>query len=235
MAEPTASIRADVVDRDTEHSSSNDATPPREHIALGDALPYVAATIGALWMFRSVFSGQLPGNIGDARWTVALHEHWYRVWQGDAALRDLPSFYPVEGTLGTSDAFFAQGQIYAALRTFGAGMIDSWTLTQFLTFLFGTLGLAALSRRTLTTVWGRVAFVALCATSYPVYLQLGHVQLFAIFWPAWIIVAAIDFAADRRRVLSATVLAVLPPVLALSSWYVFVLFFLLTALFLLVR
>jgi hypothetical protein len=187
------------------------------------SLPYLAALFGAVWVFRSVFSGDLPGDVGDARWTVAIHDHWYHVWLGDVAVRDLNSFFPVAGTLGTSDAFVAQGQFYTIARLFGWGLIDAWVIAQFVTFLIGTVGMAALSRRLFNASWARVAFVLLSCVSYPVYLQLGHVQLFAIFWPAWIVLAILDLSAGRHLTTSALVLAALPPLIALSSWYVFVL------------
>src|SRR6478752_5887787 len=60
---------------------------PRTHRRLLGALPAVAAVLSTLWVFRAaIFQGRLPGNIGDSRWTVALHEHWYRVWQGQEAI-----------------------------------------------------------------------------------------------------------------------------------------------------
>jgi hypothetical protein len=199
------------------------------------ALPYLAAVLGTVWVFRPIFDSQLPGNIGDARWTIAIHDHWYRVWQGDVSVRDLRSFFPVAGTLGTSDAFVAQGQFYSAARLLGWGMIDAWVISQFVTYLIGAVGLAALSQRALTTPWARTAFVVLCCAAYPVYLQTGHPQLFAIFWPAWIVWALLDLHDGRKTWSSALVLAAVPPMLALSSWYVLVLFLALGCVFAVVR
>ena len=194
-----------------------------------DLAPSVAALACVAWVHRPLASGSLPGGVGDARWTIAVHEHWYRVWRGEEAVRDLPSFSPVARTLGTSDAFVVQGQLHALARALGGGIVEAWALACVLTFAIGALGVAALSRRVLDRTWARVALVVACTCSYPVYLQSGHVQLAAILWPAWLVVAALDLAAGRHVTRSRLVLAVVPPLLALSSWYVLALTGLLAA------
>jgi hypothetical protein len=187
------------------------------------SMPYVAALVATLWIFRGIAAGNLPGDRGDARWTISFHEHWYDVWRGRASIRDLAQFYPFQDMLGSADPLLVQGQVYSLARAAGGGLIDSWVVAQIVTYAFGLLGLAAVSRRFLATWWAQVGFVLITGVSYPVALQAGHVQLFAIFWPSWLVLAASNIASGRSKRLSWLSIAVLPPALAMSSWYVFVL------------
>ncbi|HET9648111.1 MAG TPA: hypothetical protein VFP34_07745, partial [Microlunatus sp.] len=195
------------------------ATPPLWRRALR-YLPDVAAVLATVWVFRGVLrGGLLPGNDGDARWTIALHEHWYRVWSGQEAIRDLHYYYPLANTLGTSDAFLVQGQIYSLGRLLGFDQINSWVVAGITFFLIGALGVAALARRLLDSRWSQVAMVVLSVASYPVLVGLGHVQLFGLLSVSWIFVGLHDVI-SRRHVRRGVALVVLvPPLLALSSWY----------------
>src|SRR5690242_11418029 len=72
-------------------------------------VPVLAWVMGAALFFRQqIASGfdLISGDIGDARLIVYLNEHWFRVFSGLADFRSPPQFYPLEGTLGYSDAFF---------------------------------------------------------------------------------------------------------------------------------
>src|SRR4051812_11023597 len=61
--------------------------------------PFVLAVVGSLWFFRATFlHGTLPGDVIDARWSLTVLEHWFKVWSGDAAIRDLGVFHPVDTT-----------------------------------------------------------------------------------------------------------------------------------------
>jgi len=109
-------------------------------------LPELAAVLATVWVFRRVIrGGMLPGDIGDARWTIALHEHWYRVWSGQDGIRDLYYYFPLKNTLGTSDAFLVQGQIYSLARLLGFTVVNSWVIAGFGFFLVGALGIAVLA------------------------------------------------------------------------------------------
>jgi hypothetical protein len=185
--------------------------------------PAITAVLSTLWFFRwSFLDRSLPGDIGDARWTAAITEHWYRFWTGAEALRDLNYYFPKHGTLGTSDALFFEGQVHAVARALGAGMVDAWLSAQVVTFLVGALGVAALSMVILRAAWSRVAFVALTCLSYPMLAQTGHVQSYAYLSVSWVFVgfAAIHRGTSSRRVRGGLcLLAVVPPMLALTSYY----------------
>jgi len=186
--------------------------------------PIISAVLVTIWMFRPViFSGQLPGNIGDARWTIALHEHWYQVWRGQETIRDLHYYFPVQGTLGTSDAFLVQGQFYAIARLLGWGFVDSWIFAVISIFLLGAIGVAVLAKRILRSVWSQVGFVVLSCASYAVIGSADHVQLLGFLSASWIMVGCHDLATGRHPKRGLALIIVVPPLLALSSWYAVVL------------
>lgn len=181
--------------------------------------PYLTALVMTLWVFRPIARGRLFGDITDARWSIGPHEHWYRVWQGRESFRDLFYYFPQPKTLGTSDAFFLQGQIYSFARVLGFGLIDSWIVATGAFFLIGAIGVAVLSTKVLGGTLFRVAFVALVCASYPVLTDMLHVQLIGFLVASWIVVGLHNVVTGRRLRISFATLCVLPPLLALSSWY----------------
>jgi len=184
----------------------------------------LSAVLTTIWVFRDVlFRGRLPGDIGDARWTIALHEHWYQVWRGQESIRDLHFFYPLAKTLGTSDAFLVQGQLYSIPRALGIGLVDSWVIAQVLFFLLGAIGVAVLGKQVLSGVWTQVAFVVLTCASYAVLAQTTHLQLNGLLSCSWIFVGLHNIAARRNIKGGLALVVIVPPVLAMSSWYAFVL------------
>ncbi len=186
-------------------------------------LPYLTAAAATAWFYRlTLVHGLLPGNIGDARWTIAVHEHWYRVWQGLDSIRDLQYYFPLHNTLGTSDAFLVQGQLYSLGRLFGAGPVNAWLLAMMVCFLVGTLGVATLARQLFQSVWLQIGFVALAGASYPVVGDSGHPQLIGFLATSWVVVGLIDLSRGRMR-RGLMLVAAVPPLLALSSWYAAVL------------
>lgn len=182
--------------------------------------PYIAAAVAFIWYFRVVIQdGRLPGNNGDARWTIAVVEHWHAVFAGHEPIRDLSFFFPAQRTLGMSDAYFLPGVVHSALRATGLGVIRSWTIAMLGTYLLGAVGVAALSsvlfRRNVT----RVTFVLTACLSYPLVMEEGHVQLFAMLWWSWIVLALIQIIRGDGGQISLWVLAVGVPMLALTAWY----------------
>lgn len=198
--------------------------PDRWPGRLAKGLPAVSALLATVWVYRTVlFGAQLPGNIGDARWTIALHEHWFRVWSGRDAIRDLQYYYPLPKTLGTSETFFVQGQFYSLARLLGFDLVNSWVIAGFLFFLVGALGTAVLARQVLDTVWRQTALVVLIVASYPVLVTFGQIQSFGMLAVSWVFVGLHDLASRRHVRRGFALLAVVPPLLALSSWYAMVL------------
>jgi hypothetical protein len=183
----------------------------------------VTAVLATVWLFRdTVLQRRLPGDIGDARWSTAITEHWYQVWTGHEAVRDLRFFFPEHRTLGASDAMFFQGQVHTIARAMGAGLVGAWLIAQVATFLVGAIGVAFLSTRVLRSTYSRVAFVALSCASYPMLVQVGHVQSYAYLWVAWLLVGICDLhnaASDRGARRGLVLLLVVPAVLVVTSYY----------------
>ena len=197
---------------------------------LAALVPSLAAFITTIWVFRrSIFSAELPGDTADARWTIAVHEHWYQVWQGVEGIRDLHFYYPVPGMLGASDAFFVQGQIYSVVRMLAGDLITSWLVAQIGFFLIGSLGVAVLARRVLDNLWSQTAMVVMICASYPVLVSLDHVQLIGFLFASWFFVGIHDLATDQRPQQGLALVVAVPILLALSSWYAFVLLFVVLA------
>jgi hypothetical protein len=182
-------------------------------------LPAMAAVFATAWVFRSLRGGLLPGNDGDARWTIALHEHWYRVWSGQDAIRDLHYYFPLPNMLGSSDAFLVQGQFYSLARLLGFDQVNSWLIAGIMFFLVGALGVAVLATQVLRSRWCQVAFVVLSVASYPVLVGLGHVQLFGLLSVSWVFVGLHDLVSRRHVRRGIALLVVVAPLLGLSSWY----------------
>jgi hypothetical protein len=187
------------------------------------ALPYLLTGVVSLWFFRATFlDGRLPGDLGDARWSLSVLEHWFQVWHGDASIRDLGVYFPIDRTLGLSDPFLAQGQFHSIARALGFDPVPAWFLAHFTTFVIGALGVAALSRKILRSPVQQCVFVATTTLSYPMIAQMNHIQTYGFLWVTWIVWAIHGLiwpTTPRMTRIAAVVLLLLPPVLALSSWY----------------
>jgi hypothetical protein len=186
-------------------------------------MPYLLTGVVSVWFFRATFlDGRLPGDLGDARWSLTVLEHWFQVWHGDAGIRDLGVYFPIDRTLGFSDPFLAQGQFHSIARALGLGPVPAWFAAHFVTFLIGALGVAALSRKVLRGPVQQCVFVATTTLSYPMVAQMNHIQTYAFLWVTWIVWAIHGLVwptTPRMTRTAAVVLLLLPPVLALSSWY----------------
>ena len=43
-------------------------------------MPYLLTGVVSVWFFRATFlDGRLPGDLGDARWSLTVLEHWFQV------------------------------------------------------------------------------------------------------------------------------------------------------------
>jgi hypothetical protein len=188
-------------------------------------LPFLAALAAMAWFFRATWAERrLPGDLGDARWSVALTEHWHAVWRGDAPVRTVGFFAPLDATLGMSDPFLVQGQFHAAARVVGATPVTAWFGAHLAMYAIGALGVAVLARRLVAGVGAQVLFVLVACLSYPLVSHMNHVQVFGFLWVAWLVVALDELrrpAGNRRRLAAVAALALGPPLLALSSWYAF--------------
>lgn len=139
----------------------------------------------------SGFTG-ITGDHGDNRFIAYILEHTYLAFRGQRAVLSPQMFYPVEGTLGYSDALFGLAPIYWLARVMGLSVLPAsqWTViaTNLLTYGI-TLGLL---RRGLGLGYGASLVGALFFAYNSAKLnQLNHLQLqplFLISAMAWILV-----------------------------------------------
>ena len=99
-------------------------------------------------------------------------------------------------------------------------------------FLVGALGVAALATRVLERRWAQVAFVLMACASYPMLVDVVHVQLIGFLATSWVVVGLHDVVTRRQVVRGLLLVFLVPPLVALSSWYAAVLFLLVFAVFL---
>ncbi|TNE52574.1 MAG: hypothetical protein EP343_00135 [Deltaproteobacteria bacterium] len=147
-------------------------------------LAFVLLSFGFLLFSRELFLTSLdaiPGNVGDSRFNLFVLEHWFRSLQGQNHLLSPPMFYPVQGTLGYSDAMFLFSLPYCVLRFCSVGMFTAYQLTLYLAVALGLVSMWYLLNKKLGLSPVMAAFGALLAlTSNVAYLSVGHTQLFAV-------------------------------------------------------
>jgi hypothetical protein len=182
--------------------------------------------IGAAWFFRDPLTtgfDTITGDRGDARLVIFLHEHWWRVWHGDASWRSPDMFFPAEGTLGYSDTFFLNQLVYVPLRFVG--------FDQFVAFQLTLIALTAVGFASLFTLLHRYIGVALAPTcllsavgvfANNVFIDTGHPQIYSISIMALIVlvfVASWQSPSSRRRRLGAFGGGVLVGLLLWTAYY----------------
>jgi hypothetical protein len=165
------------------------ATPAR-------LVPAAVWAVGAAIFFRTpIFSGfdTLTGDEGDVRLVVFLHEHWWKVVQGDAGWRDPPAFFPADDVLSYSDTFVLNTVLYVPLRLIG---VDPFVAVQLCVIALTGLGFAAvylLLRRHVGLE--RVAcslLAAAVAFANNLYIDTAHAQLFSVNVVALIVLLALE-------------------------------------------
>ena len=117
---------------------------------------FLAVFILELIFFRGMIfnSDNIIGNMGDSRLESLFMEHWYKVFHGQEAIRDLSIFYPVKNTLGYADALFLLSLPYSFLRAMGYQWMTAYQLTLIGTHFLGGLFLTWFLRKGLKLPFG---------------------------------------------------------------------------------
>ena len=143
---------------------------------------------------RYLAGGAMPGDLGDARFNLAVLESFARTLHGfllgrPADFLNAPFFYPWPRVTNFSDTFWGDGEVYALARAFGAGELGAfraWVLAGFaLTYAATFLSLRKLGLRP----WGAAAGAFLFAFPLPMAAQFSHAQLVYRLWVAPALVA----------------------------------------------
>ena len=176
--------------------------------------------------YQSIFSGtKLLGDLGDARLSVTIYEHWWRVFRGFENFNSTLFFYPAKETLGLTDSFFFPGTMHSFFRLFGFSIINSWYFANLILLFLGIVGITRLGSRFINNDIALLGFVLVSSISYPFVTQLGHIQtlgyLLAFWIIDWIFLLKIGSKAQQKRAKHCLLIAF--PLLALSAWYPFAL------------
>jgi hypothetical protein len=166
---------------DTAAAAENvDATSVQEKASSTWSVPILAWILGAAIFFRQqIGSGfdLISGNIGDARLIVYINEHWFKVFSGLADFRSPTQFYPLQGTLGYSDAFFLFQIFYSPFRLLGVDEFLAFQLTLIGLTAIGFASFFALLRRVFNLPrYLAIAGALIFAFSNMNFLKVGHPQ-----------------------------------------------------------
>ena len=192
------------------------------------AVAAVGLTVLAIYYRSFILTGfdVLPGDLVDVRLLLAILEHWYNVFRGAAPWLQLGFFYPVQNTLGYTDALFLEEVPYVLLRSAGA---DMFLASQMMLMMFSALGFlgmfrllrAVLNCRLVVALAGTTVF----ALSNALHVHGVHYQLYAIQLAPFLFIAILRIARpskDQRHARLASWLAAagLLAGLLYSSFYI---------------
>jgi hypothetical protein len=130
-------------------------------------VPVFMWILGAAVFFRQQLISNfdlISGSIGDARLIIFINENWFKAFSGQTDFLSPTLFYPLQGTLGYSDAFVLYQIFYTPFRFLGAD--------QFMAFQLTLVGLTAI---------GFASFFALLRRAFdlPVLLASAGALIFA--------------------------------------------------------
>ena len=82
---------------------------------------FIVGVLAAFLDRAAIRDGKLFGDIGDARWTVAIYEHWWDFFRGFRTLRDTGFYAPYQSGLSHCSS-------RAANDLFGRSAHASWDI-----------------------------------------------------------------------------------------------------------
>ena len=182
----------------------------------------------SVWFWRNVeplTQGFLPGDIGDARFTTVLYEHWYQFLTGNTGLSQTLFFYPTYDTLVFSDSFFLQGLVHSVFRFMGLNVVNSWLIATILLQLFSAYSAVVIAHKFKLRALPGAILIIYWGYNSTMWAQTTHVQHVLYPFVGWILLAGFGFMRARTPIRKAGYLALtlnLLLILALSSTYPFI-------------
>jgi hypothetical protein len=139
------------------------------------------------------FSGILPGDAADARYTTSLYEHWYLYFTGKVSLTENFFFYPTQNTLSFSDAYLIQGIFHSIFRLIDVSILSAWLMSTVAVHLLGVFSSYLIGKTLHFTFTARLVLICYWGFNSVIWVQRGHVQnlgyaligypiLFSILW-----------------------------------------------------
>lgn len=190
--------------------------------------------------FRQVIVSRfdlLLGDVGDARFTGVIMEHWWQVFQGTAEWLSPTFFFPVSGVIGYSDALFLNALPYVFLRFLGIEPFTACQIVLFALVALGWLGSILLLRgclklRTFPAIVGAALFVFPNAMAHTA--SISHSHYFTIYYLPYLAIGIYLFLQNFNKmrpvgIAAGIFLAVMVPAIFYTVYYVgwFALFFIL--------
>lgn len=189
------------------------------------------AAAGVVLFFRDYFfsAGEwILGDVADGQLIQSIHEHWWRVFTGKAAWRDLEMFYPVRNSLGYSDTFFLQGLFQSVFRFLGLGTFHAYQWSYHVMAVVGFAGMFTYLqyfRKFRFWVSAPIALIFIIASPLFITVRNSHIQMLAVWWVPWILIllemAWKDLSRENPRgFFSFTTLCLLSGLLTYSTFYI---------------
>jgi len=195
--------------------------------------------LGCIFFRQIIFSrfDLLLGDVGDARFTGVIMEHWWQVLQGTAQWLSPTFFFPVQGVLGYSDAGFLNALPYVFLRFLG---IEPFVANQIVLFALVALGWlgsilflrCCLKLRIFPTIVGAALFVF--PNAMAILVSNSHSHFFTVYYIPYLAIGIYLFLQNFRKLSSIRIavgifVAIIVPAIFYTVYYVgwFSVFFLL--------
>jgi hypothetical protein len=190
-----------------------------------------------LFFFRAVIgeTNKLIGYSGDARLCNLIVEHWFDVFQGKQAVRDMPIFYPIKNTLSYSEALFAFALPYSMFRLAGLDMFYANKVTIIFVHFLGSISLLYLLwRKFRFSIGVSLLSCLLCSYANSYSLKSVHTQLFFFSAVPVLCIFAFNFFDNierhsAKRIFNGVLFIAWTGIILCTSFYIgfFTLFFLL--------
>ena len=153
----------------------------------------------ALVVGPSVVDGQIPGDLGDARFNSYVLEHFFRwISARDASFWNADFFYPFPLTIAFSDNFLGNAFVYALFRAVGFAREDAFRLWYVAGFV---VNFAAADYALVRFRYSRFAAALgafLFTFGLPIMTQEGHAQLLYRFGVPLAVLALEEFRSRRQ-------------------------------------
>jgi hypothetical protein len=193
-------------------------TTSRKTLFLG-----LLAIVFNLYIYRTVFSGNLIGEPFDARLMITLHEHMWRWLNGLVSFRDTEFFYPYNTGLGFSDVFLVQGILYSVFRLLGFDSLSSWINITLLLVIVGNLGWVAIARKFLDKFIIQILFVLtmISSLSFVNYFTF-NANIVGYTYLSWLVLFLINIKDEKKsnkRHIKISLFIIALLIYALSCWY----------------
>ena len=176
-----------------------------------------------LFTYKSIFYGKLLGDPFDSRLQIALHEHWWRWFNGLVGFRDTEFFYPFDKALGYSDAFLTQGIVYSFFRFIGFEMASSWSITTIGLLLIGNLGWAFIAHKFVKSFTLQILTVLTMVSSLSfVYYFTLNPNIMGYSYISWIALLVNNISQEKDKLVKnrkISIFITLFLIYALSCWY----------------